>query len=159
MKAPSTISLLLMLLLSVITSHSQTLRGTLLDRNTKKPVEDAILTATNKHTKAYIRSELSAADGNFILPLISGVETSVVINAFGYNDTTLIVSTSGADVILDPLLLSPSGESIMLSEVTVSAKPYSIRRATDRLVMSINGMSELTKNNTIFGMLRYVPLL
>lgn len=153
------ISTSLLLLLSVIASNSQILRGTLLDRNTKEPVEDAILTATNKHTKAYIRSELSAADGNFILPLISGVETSVVINAFGYNDTTLIVSTSGADVILEPLLLSPSDKAFMLSEITVSAKPYSVRRATDRLVMSINGMSEFTKNNTIFGLLRYVPLL
>lgn len=144
---------------SCAASYSQSLKGIILDQKTMLPVEDAILTATDKHTNAYFRSELSDADGNFTLPLPSGVETSVVIHAFGYNDTTLTVSTSGADVILDSLLLSPSDESIRLKEVTVIAKPYSIRRATDRLVMSVNGMSELTKNNTIFGMLRYVPLL
>lgn len=122
------------LLLSVIPSHSQILRGTLFDCITNKPVEDAILTATNKNTKAYFSSELSDAYGNFILPLIPGVETSVVVHAFGYNDTTLTLSSSGADVILDSLLLTPSEEPLLLNEMTVVARPYSIRRATDRLV-------------------------
>lgn len=119
------------LLLSVIPSHLQILRGTLFDCITNKPVEDAILTATNKNTKAYFSSELSDADGNFILPLIPGVETSVVVR---YNDTTLTLSSSGADVILDSLLLTPSEEPLLLNEMTVVARPYSIRRATDRLV-------------------------
>lgn len=119
------------LLLSVIPSHSQILRGTLFDCITNKSVEDAILTATNKNTKVHFSSELSDAYGNFILPLIPGVETSVVVR---YNDTTLTLSSSGADVILDSLLLTPSEEPLLLNEMTVVARPYSIRRATDRLV-------------------------
>lgn len=139
--------------------HSQTLKGTLLDRLTNQPIDGGVLTATDRSNNAYLVSELSGADGSFSLPLTAGVETAVCIQAFGYSDTTIVVSTTGADVELEPLLLSAADESVVLNEVTVTAKPYTIKRATDRLVMSLNSLSELSKNNTVFGMLRYAPLL
>lgn len=48
---------------------------------------------------------------------------------------------------------------IVLDEVVVKAKPYVLRKDVDRIVMSLPKISQLTKNNTIWGMLRYTPML
>lgn len=139
--------------------YSQNLKGMLIDTISGEPVESGVLTSTDKSSLSYLSSELSREDGSFVLPLVAGVETIVDINAFGYKDTTIVVSTDGADVDVGRLHLYPSDKSVLLNEVTITAKPYTIKRATDRLVMSMNSMSELSKNNTVLGVLRYAPLL
>lgn len=74
-----------------------------------------------------------------------------VEGAVGYKDTLIALPPiHDTDTVLD---------DIRLDEVVVTAKPYVLRRGTDRIIMTLTGKNDLIKNTTILGVLRYTPLL
>lgn len=136
--------------------RGQVVRGQVIDAN-KRPIDAACISLLKHPQKEFIGSDITDTLGNFKMKNLSKETVSLFVSAIGYQDTTLIIASSPNEVQLPPIILKQT--TIQLDEVVIKAKSYSLRKKVDRLVMSITNNSELAKNNTVWGMLRYAPMV
>lgn len=138
---------------------SQNVEGKVTDVINDAPVDGAFVTLLTKAEKALIVSTYTEADGHFSINQAVDDSTFLSVSAIGYKDTLIALPPLlDAGVMLGDIRLELD-KNVRLDEVVVTAKPYVLRKGTDRIVMSLTGKNELVKNSTIFGVLRYTPML
>lgn len=137
---------------------AQNIKGTLIDGTNNHPIEGGFVTLLTIPEKSLITSTYTEGDGKFNINGLANDSTTIIVSALGYKDLLIPVPPLKEDLSLGEIKLQLNKE-IVLDDVVVTAKPYVLRKEVDRIVMSIPNVSEFTKNNTIWGMLRYTPMI
>lgn len=143
--------------ISPLWAQGQLIKGNVTDTN-KHPVEGAFISLLKYPVKELLNSDISDSLGNFKFENLKNDSVGLFIRAMGYKDTILVISDHASEVRLASIALEPSSNTL-LDEVIVKAKSYTIRKKVDRIVMGLMGNNELAKNNTVWGMLRYAPMI
>lgn len=138
--------------------YAQNIEGILIDATNNTPIDGGFITLLTS-TKKYITSSYTEKDGKFSIHQSSNDSVFLSINTIGYKDTLILIPSLQQEHIFLGKIFLQLNEAIALEEVTITAKPYTLRKSTDRIVMAMTNKSELIKNNTIWGMLRYTPML
>lgn len=155
----ATLILWVFCVLCISALRAQNVSGTLIDATNRQPIDGAFVTLLTKPQKTFLASGYTEADGKFLIEATTADSTFLSVNALGYRDTLLVIpplQTGNFD--LGSLFL-PIDKEVMMDEVVVTAKPYNLSKGVDRIIMSLTDKNELVKNNTVFGMLRYTPML
>jgi len=138
--------------------YAQNIEGILIDATNNTPIDGGFITLLTS-TKKYITSSYTEKDGKFSIHQSRNDSVFLSINTIGYKDTLILIPSLQQEHIFLGKIFLQLNEAIALEEVTITAKPYTLRKSTDRIVMAMTNKSELIKNNTIWGMLRYTPML
>ena len=138
--------------------NAQEINGVVKDETNNQPLEGSFITLLSCPQKELIASTYTEADGKFSIQGLSNDSTFLLVRTLGYKDSLIALPPLHEDISLGEIRI-PLNTDIVLDEVVVKAKPYVLRKDVDRIVMSLPKISQLTKNNTIWGMLRYTPML
>lgn len=152
----NTLSVIALLMSSFL--NAQEIKGILIDETNNQPIDGGFITLLSYPQKTFITSTYTETNGQFNIQGLANDSTVISISALGYKDSLISLPPLKENFSLGKIALSLN-KNIVLDEVVVMAKPYVLRKDVDRIIMSLPKVSELTKNNTIWGMLRYTPML
>lgn len=141
---------ILFFLLSVCSFAQHSIKGRIIDAQTKQPVPGATILVDNKPT--------TAADGNGVFELSAGV-SKIIISHIGYLDKTVVIKGSTED-----LLIFLESASYMLNAVQVTGwstgkkdnqlnLPQSVGVLTPRDLSRTNGLSLENALNLVPGVI------
>lgn len=130
----------------------------MIDEINNQPIEAGFITLLSYPQKTFIASTYTEADGQFSIQGSVTDSTVISVSALGYKESLISLPPLKETLSLGEIKLSLNRE-IVLDETVITAKPYVLRKDVDRIIMSLSNVSELAKNNTIWGMLRYTPML
>lgn len=106
-----------------------------------KPFDGAILVLAKARNGAFVKSEITAEDGNFKFEGLANDTFVLTIENMGYEPYTsqlLIISQQQILVELPPITLQE--KQVQLSTATVTAKIPFIERKIDRTVVNVDGL-------------------
>ncbi|WP_298734190.1 outer membrane beta-barrel protein [uncultured Chitinophaga sp.] len=133
------------------------LRGTVLDSATRKPVPYATVMILDDHDAA-LKSVIGGSDGSFAIPAMAASRQKIAFTALGYKPKQITVNLSdpAATVSMGPILLRFS--STTLKAVEVEARKPLIKQEIDGISYDIQADPD-SKVNSLLEMMRKVPLL
>ena len=139
--------------------QGQNIEGRLIDMTNGAPIDGAFIAMLTKLDQTFITSTYTENNGYFSINRMTNDSLFLSVRAIGYKDTIITLPfIQVAELKLGDIPLR-NDTNILLDEVVVTAKPYTLRKSTDRIIMSLTGKNELVKNNSILGVLRYSPML
>ena len=139
--------------------QGQNIEGRLIDMTDGAPIDGAFIAMLTKLDQTFITSTYTENNGYFSINRMTNDSLFLSVRAIGYKDTIITLPfIQVAELKLGDIPLR-NDTNILLDEVVVTAKPYTLRKSTDRIIMSLTGKNELVKNNSILGVLRYSPML
>lgn len=148
---------LVLFLYSFIYTQAQgierTVTGTILDKDTKDPVEFAGIRVLNAKDSAFITGTAADIDGRFKLSLSSGkyiIQTSFI----GYSDHFNDINISQKNISLGDILLSE--DAILLSEAVVTAKAIEIQVKGDTVEYNADSY-KVPQNAVVEDLLKKMP--
>jgi len=132
-----------------------TVKGTVIDSTTNKPLGFVTVSLSDAATKQPIKSSLTKDEGAFEVKNLAPKSYTLSLIYVGYNTKTIAVK-GDADFDAGKLVLSPSNSQ--LKEVSVSALKPLMKQEVDRLSYDVQADPE-SKAISALDMMRKVPLL
>src|ERR1700748_3631316 len=114
--------------------------GQVLDAD-KKPVDGATISLVTAKDSILIKTELAAADGNFVFENIKSGDYKVAITTVGfkpYRGDAFSVSEQNPVIALPAIILLPNGT--VLKGVAITAQKSFIEHKTDRTVVNVDAL-------------------
>ncbi|MDB5025302.1 MAG: TonB-dependent receptor [Mucilaginibacter sp.] len=133
-----------------------TIRGTVIDSATNKPMGFVTVALQNSKTHAGVKSGLTNDDGSFILKASPENSYEAVFVFVGYRNKIVPVSGTGAAIDIGKVSLCVS--SGQLKEVSISAARPLMKQEVDRISYDVQADPE-SKALSALDMMRKVPLL
>jgi len=135
---------------------SGTIKGTLLDSVSQKPLE--FITLALKKEGSVVKTLLSTAHGTFIFEKIPFGEYTLSIVAIGFTAKNIPLKLSADQPYFDAGKLHLDAQANTLSDVSISVSRPLIKQEVDRISYDIQADPE-SKVLTALDMMRKVPLL
>lgn len=137
-------------------SSSGSIKGTVIDSASKKPVD--FMTIALKKDNAAIKTMVTDEGGHFSFAQIQPGKYTITAIAIGYKETNKPVEITSKDLTIDLGNITVVSQSNNLKEVTVSGSRPLIKQEVDRITYDIQADPE-SKVLTALDMMRKVPLL
>lgn len=137
-------------------SSSGSIKGTVIDSASKKPVD--FMTIALKKDNAAIKTMVTDEGGHFSFSQIQPGKYTITAIAIGYKETNKPVEITSKDLTVDLGNITVVSQSNNLKEVTVSGSRPLIKQEVDRITYDIQADPE-SKVLTALDMMRKVPLL
>lgn len=134
---------------------SFTLKGSVIDSVTGKPLSFVTLVLQNSKTKQPVKNFLSNDDGSFEISVSDSVDYILIFAFTGYENKTIAID-HGKSADLGKISLKPSDKQ--LKEVSVVAVKPLIKRDLDGISYDVTADPE-TPVLSVLDMMRKVPLL
>ncbi len=136
-------------------SQNTTVYGTLLNSQTKQPIEYSSVSLFNNQSNKLIAGVISDKDGYFMFSKIIDGEYKIVIEFIGYEQqiiNLIVNSTQNSEIDLESIFMTP--KSIDSKEVNITGEMPTVEFETDKLVytpskdiLSTSGSAEDILNN------------
>ena len=133
-----------------------TVKGTVIDSATNKPLGYVTVAIVDVQTRQSVKGGLTKDDGNFSLTAPMGKAYQLILASVGYKNKTVNITGTDASVNLGNLWIQVSNSQ--LKEVSVSAVRPVMKQEVDRISYDVQADPE-SKTLTALDMIRKVPLL
>jgi outer membrane receptor protein involved in Fe transport len=133
-----------------------TVKGTVVDSITNKPVGYVTVAVQDAATGKPVMSGLSKDDGSFELRVAKGKAYQLVLASVGYKNKTQKLANTNADINTGNVFLSVSSNE--LKEVSITGVKPIMKQEVDRISYNVQNDPE-SKALTALDMMRKVPLL
>lgn len=151
----SIIFLLLILFCQAIKAQNVSLKGILIDQQTKEPLEYASTALLSKSDSTVVGGALSKPNGSFEISKLRNGEYLLKIAYLGYKNKFIQVNIANVNTLdLGQIGLSPSSES--LSQVNISGGKVNAANQIDKQSYRANQF-ESAKGGTAIDILRNLP--
>ncbi|RYE20803.1 MAG: TonB-dependent receptor [Sphingobacteriales bacterium] len=142
-------------LLAQTQSSTLTVKGTVIDSASNKPMDFVTVVLQKAKTKAAVKSVLSKSDGGFEITAPAG-NYHLVLAFMGYSNKTIALDSANTNISLGRLLFSSSTKQ--LNEVSITAVKPVMKQEVDRISYDVLADPD-SKAYTALDMMRKVPLL
>ena len=142
--------------LAQTTPQTLTVKGTVIDSVTNKPLGYVTVALQDAQTQKSVKGGLTKDDGTFELVSILGKAYQLTLASVGFKSKTIKISGTDAIVNVGKILLSAA--SNQLNEVSITAVKPIMKQEVDRISYNVQNDPESVAL-TALDMMRKVPLL
>ncbi|MEO6149833.1 MAG: carboxypeptidase-like regulatory domain-containing protein, partial [Mucilaginibacter sp.] len=138
------------------TAPTLTVKGTVIDSASNKPMDFVTVALQEVKTKTAVKSTLSNGDGGFTVSAPQGKAYQLVLAFVGYANKIIPLDSTNANISLGRIMYSSTTRQ--LGEVSVTAVRPVMKQEVDRISYDVLADPD-SKAYTALDMMRKVPLL